>query len=448
MEGGNRAIDAAHCWEFSSMDYTNNSSEVIEGQFSARTGTFKGKHQSLSSPYIINPEGAIVFKHRLSINDKPATIRLYVIIFDYATKQYDTNYLYTSYSTGDPTLPVISQFNIKRTGIFKIIFSFIGNQSNARGILDAISIPGLNHSNPSNACLPKTAMKDSDGDGVYDTFDDFPNDPLLAFNNYIKTNYSTFLFEDLWPGKGDFDFNDLVIDYRMNRITNANNKIVKVEAIFVLRAIGASYKNAFAFQMNQIPPSKILSISGQNLSESLFVLASNGTELGQKYAVVPVFDNAHKAIGYTGAGTGVNVEHSGPSAPYDTSSLLILLDTSGAGVSLSEFSFQAFNPFIVINQTRGRELHKIDFPPTDLMNRSLFFTEYDRSNPNTNKYYRSLQNVPWVIETSMSTAYMSEKNDLSSGYTKLIDWVMSSGSTYTDWYSNPVAGYRNSSKLF
>jgi hypothetical protein len=61
---------------------------------------------------------------------------------------------------------------------------------------------------------------DSDGDGVSDQFDDYPDDPLRAFNNFYPSEdgFGTLAFEDLWPGKGDFDFNDMVIDYSINQI--------------------------------------------------------------------------------------------------------------------------------------------------------------------------------------------------------------------------------------
>jgi LruC domain-containing protein len=45
------------------------------------------------------------------------------------------------------------------------------------------------------------------------------------------------------------NFNDLVVDYNFNQVTNADNKVVEDAAITV-RAIGASLKNAFSLQLN------------------------------------------------------------------------------------------------------------------------------------------------------------------------------------------------------
>lgn len=43
--------------------------------------------------------------------------------------------------------------------------------------------------------------QDSDGDGVPDHFDDYPDDPEKAFNNFFfnEGNFGTLAFEDLWP---------------------------------------------------------------------------------------------------------------------------------------------------------------------------------------------------------------------------------------------------------
>ncbi|MHB1278382.1 MAG: LruC domain-containing protein [Bacteroidia bacterium] len=449
MESGNRYQDAADCWGLSSVSYSDNNGDVISGDYTARTGQFSsGSTRTVTSPWIFNPNGTLSFKHRLTSTSSASNRSMRVVIYDYTTTQYDTLYTFSSYSTTNASTVITGSVNLNRNGIFKLYFSFSGSGGSSRALIDDISIPGTYNSSPSNGCVPANTNLDADNDGVYDNQDDYPNDATLAFNNYMNSTYSTMMFEDLWPGKGDYDFNDLVIDYRVNRITNASNKIVKVYANVVLRAVGASYKNGFGFQINGLAPSKIISVNGQNLTETLFSLSTNGTESGQTYAVIPVFDNALKTIGYSGSGTGVNVETNGASIAYDTTTLTILMDTSGSGVSLSSWSASNFNPFLVINQTRGRELHKVNAVPTDKVTLSLFGTAQDKSDPSAGSYYRTVNNHPWVIETAGSISYMREKNDLTTGYLKFIDWVISGGTSYTDWYSNSGSGYRDMTKIY
>ena len=92
---------------------------------------------------------------------------------------------------------------------------------------------------------------DSDGDGVTDDWDDYPDDPDRAFNQYTPAEgqYGTFMWEDLWPEKGDYDMNDLVMDYNVIEVFNADWEIVDVVNNFYLRAAGAGYlNNGFAIQ--------------------------------------------------------------------------------------------------------------------------------------------------------------------------------------------------------
>ncbi|MDO8897103.1 MAG: LamG-like jellyroll fold domain-containing protein, partial [Bacteroidales bacterium] len=155
---------------------------------------------------------------------------------------------------------------------------------------------------------------DQDGDGIADQDDDYPNDPARAFNNYFPAEgFGSLAFEDLWPNKGDYDFNDLVVDYRFKIVTNANNKVSDVIGDFVIKAIGAGFENGFGFQLdnNAINPDDIL-VEGHIISENFIQLNGNGTEAGQEELTIIVFDNANKIMVPT-TGFGVNVF---PDQPY------------------------------------------------------------------------------------------------------------------------------------
>jgi hypothetical protein len=78
--------------------------------------------------------------------------------------------------------------------------------------------------------------EDTDADGATDFVDSFPDDPNLAYENYYPSQsfFGSLAFEDLWPSRGDYDFNDLVIDYQFKEILNANNEVVQVDAALVL----------------------------------------------------------------------------------------------------------------------------------------------------------------------------------------------------------------------
>src|SRR5690606_13790273 len=73
----------------------------------------------------------------------------------------------------------------------------------------------------------KSAVIDADNDGVEDSQDEFPSDPTRAFtSSYPTAGTQKLAFEDLWPNQGDFDFNDMVIDSKVDYTLNADNELV------------------------------------------------------------------------------------------------------------------------------------------------------------------------------------------------------------------------------
>ena len=290
---------------------------------------------------------------------------------------------------------------------------------------------------------PIDTPTDTDGDGVSDVRDEYPTDPTKAFNNYYpsKNATGTLAFEDLWPSKGDYDFNDLVVDYNFNQITNGDNKIVEINAALTVRAIGASFKNGFALQFNTTP-SNVKAVTGQSLNNAVFALTSNGTEQNQSTAVVPIFDDPYKVLNANPAITNTYV--GGAYSAPKTMNVKIEFNTP---IALSGFGTAPYNPFIVASGIRGKEIHLPANAPTDLADKSKFGTGDDDSNLGTKKYYMSDNNLPWAINIPVQFAYPAEQQDITKAFILFNKWAESKGSSNADWYLDK-AGYRDTSKLF
>lgn len=280
---------------------------------------------------------------------------------------------------------------------------------------------------------------DTDGDGIYDGFDDYPEDPDLAFNNYYASSglFGTLAFEDLWPSKGDYDFNDLVIDYNFNRISNADNMVVTLQGKFVVRAIGASFRNGFGFTIEGVAPSAIASVTGTEYTEGYIQTNSNGTEAGQSSATVIVFDNAWKhGYGNTKQGEAFIVP--------DTITVDINLVTP---VGANDFGIAPFNPFIIVNKERGKEVHLPDYLPSDLADESYFGQAFDDTQPENGKYYKTEENLPWAVNFPSKFQYPVETVSIDLGHLKFVPWVLSEGVDYKNWYKDE-AGYRNAANIY
>ncbi len=287
-------------------------------------------------------------------------------------------------------------------------------------------------------------VTDADGDGVDDDLDDYPNDASRAFNVYYpnETDWGTLAFEDLWPGEGDYDFNDLVLDYHFKSVLNSSNQLVEFFMDYSTRAVGASLINGFGMMLGG-DPSNVSSVTGYNMSEDYISLNANGTEQNQTNTVIFLFDNAFNSIGSSGS-LFVNTKPDIPYVDPDTNQLVV---TYGTPISTDITGTAPYNPFIVVDKTRGKEVHLAGEEPTDLVNNTLFGTWADDSNPATGKYYQTANNLPWAIDLPVSFAYPVEQVEILNAYNHFREWAESGGTSYDDWYEDET-GYRNDENIY
>lgn len=254
---------------------------------------------------------------------------------------------------------------------------------------------------------------DSDGDGVNDELDDFPFDPNQAFNNFSPSANSTgkLVYEDLWPSQGDYDFNDLVVDYNFNSIANADNLITTLEGSFTIEHIGGAFHNGFGFVL-PISPDNIASITGQNLNGGYETVAANGTETGTaaNETVVYVVGDAFNLEGQT---LDITINFS---TPQDQSAL----------------GDVPYNAFLIVNGDRTREVHLPDLAPTSKA--QGLGTEDDFSDAANNRYYKTATNLPWAMNIYDAFDPPPESIPITIQYPRFVNWANSGGTQDLDWY--------------
>ncbi len=302
---------------------------------------------------------------------------------------------------------------------------------------------------PQSVCTPSSGnntLLDSDGDGVPDILDAFPNDPMRAFTSYYPNigTYGSLGFVDVWPALGDQAFNSLVVDFQYKIITNAKNEVVDIYGTFLPRAEGAGLDNSFLVAI-PVPPQNVELIerasTTASVSSGIFDINQVGYENGQlNNTVLVVVTSVYK---YFDSQYYINVYNSG--AFYQTDPIIMHVQFKRPVASTQ--LIPPYNPFIVAHQKRGVEIHMMNNPPTDLATLSLFGTADDHSDLTKGVYYRSYTNLPWVLEIPEKFDYPIALKQLSSAYTKYGDWVSSNGTKYKDWYKNK-AGYRNTANIY
>ena len=282
--------------------------------------------------------------------------------------------------------------------------------------------------NPANAIqdgnLPvANAPVDSDHDGIIDNLDEFPNDAFGVSTTYYpdKDQYTKFLVEDLWPATGDFDFNDLVVDCNYKFVSNASFSVVGMYIKYKVSNIGGSFKNGFGIQI-PILPSQISSVTSKN--QLGFVTEIGLEQNSDNKAVIVAFSDPSNI-------QGQEIE---------------LYVTFSAPQEMQFLSFAPFNPFVFVNGDRTKEIHMINNQPTTKANPAFFGTSQDKSVPSAGTYYKTENNLPWMIEVPSDFRITTEKSAITNAYLKFGAWAESGGTQFSDWYSDKP-GYRDNNLL-
>ena len=374
---------------------------------------------TVSTDVAINIASGAIFKTNNYTSGSQSTITMEGnAIFEVTNKMYVStkSYLYgptsgTTYALARlHTMDAISQYqNLRCSGNIEIESSDYGNDD----IICSGNAKFVEEGSSDFTIEPTAYNLGGNTPGVGDSPEDIPF-PIIE----SSTNVYTYLFEDCWPNLGDYDMNDIVMDIQnISYSKNANNYIESMTLTVVLRADGGVYKLGGAIQLDGIEYGDISSISGEseeNLAGEVFSRNSNGTEKNQTYAVIPLFDEAHAALGTTVTMTNTRTDGEGNTTGSKTISLTINFNDNT--VSSSEISMKKLNVFIVgydddIICADGlrREIHLAGYSPTDLGTTSLFGTGDDNSSmSDVSSLYKSTDNLIWGLAVPGSLSYPSE----------------------------------------
>jgi LruC domain-containing protein len=287
---------------------------------------------------------------------------------------------------------------------------------------------------------------DTDGDGVQDKLDAFPNDKTRAYISYYpsESSYANIGFEDNWPAKGDFDLNDLTVSYRYTFTSNAQNQVVDMKGEFTPIASGAAFHNGFAVQL-PVAASAVRSVTGQQTISNYISFASNGVESGQSKAVFVPFDNHEALLKNPDGSYFINVYPDKEKIAGKTATVMV---TFASPIAASNLQVSTFNPFLISDLRRGYEIHLPGYLPTEKADSKLFGTIDDGSVPSSGKYYLSKENYPWAINFASTYNYPVELKPVTEAYLHFAEWALSGGTAFSDWYSNTAVGYRDATKIY
>ena len=254
-----------------------------------------------------------------------------------------------------------------------------------------------------------------------------------------ETKTGTLAFEDIWPGGGDYDMNDIVLTIQKRKIyTNKENKVTKFELSIDLSAAGATKSIGAAIMLDNVPANAItqpVEFSDNTLAKN-FNLNNNNIENGQDYTVIPLFDDAHKVLGrdrYEQINTVS--DYAGNTKPKNIS---FSITFNNPTISADAFNVNKLNVFIIVDGNRNprKEIHVAGYQPTKLANTDLFGGNNDNSHHASKKYYISKENLAWGIMVPSNFKWPLEYVNIKTAYSQFSDWVTSGGTENEKWWND------------
>ena len=277
------------------------------------------------------------------------------------------------------------------------------------------------------------------------------------------SNYYTAAFEDNWPEVGDFDLNDVVVYYRTT-IISKDDVVLRMDVTGTIMAYGASYGNGLGWKLNgfdesdvDLQTSRVQRNGVTRVDISPFTgedkqIASPGGDL-----VVVASLNLKNDLPIHGECMFHRTNPScSPSLESEQMTFSISLPfIAGSEPTVSSLMpLSGFDPFIfgagegqyhgdsfATSPGKDLEIHTADFPPTSrgTLVSDFYGIAQDDSDPSSDKYYRTTQNMPWGILISSPWNHPSEYIDISEAYPEFAEWATSGGVSKPTWYQNPNA---------
>lgn len=252
---------------------------------------------------------------------------------------------------------------------------------------------------------------DTDGDGVNDDDDAYPEDPTAAYKQFIpgENSWITFMAEDLWPYYGDYDFNDAAVQYRYEKVLNESEEVERLRIHYRIANDGAGLTNGVGLAFRNMPAAAVNSVTGTSRYHNYIQTANNGLEPGHDYAVVVLTD-----------------DHG-----YDVS-LTKTVEMAFTGEPEEEWLDEKnIDMFLIINKDREREVHL----PSNLTT-ALGNINFDGSGPSKDPdgNYRSEKGLPWALKVYGNVRTPTEKNSIEKAYNFFVSWALTDGDDFDDWY--------------
>lgn len=269
-------------------------------------------------------------------------------------------------------------------------------------------------------------------------------------NSQIQDTPFYLAFEDRWPEQGDYDMNDVVILQNSSLLLTEDFKVKQIEFQGELKALGASYHNGFAIQLDNIMASNVNS-SLVRFEINGILQESSAIEEDTQYLVIKITDDLRSHIQLTEQCDYYKTEVNCNNTSQMTFSVTVPFINA---IALEQFPEAPYNPFIFAQEStyhgelfyhpgRSLEIHLKNKIPTSKADPSMFGVADDRTQPSGANKYQTSTGLPWALAINPGSQeewmHPSEMVDILQAYPDFQSFIESNGNKATSWYSQSNA---------
>ncbi len=257
-----------------------------------------------------------------------------------------------------------------------------------------------------------------------------------------KNGWGTLMFEDLWPAYGDFDFNDFVVNYKVQLYMQNKNKVNAMLIGVRVKAVGGSIPYDLCLAMKGVKGGEIDEIEPYNSKNApeAQLIALNSPNYIKDPAVLKFLNIRENANRPAGAAY-VNTEE-GYEMPEDQLAEASFMVYFRDAIAIEDVAFDTFDFFLTRDrESDGRriEIHRGGFEPTPAAtadyNALIGQSSYaDKSG----RFYYSNDGLVWAINIPFDIQHAYEKTDFLTAYPEMVKWAQSGGAESQDWYLHGV----------
>ncbi|SFB88806.1 LruC domain-containing protein [Pseudoalteromonas denitrificans] len=267
-------------------------------------------------------------------------------------------------------------------------------------------------------------------------------DPGMSTTYYPgASSWVSLAYEDLWPETGDYDFNDVVLNYRTT-VNKVGSNVIRYVIEGELNAVGAGYHNGFAVRFKNLP-SGYVNTSLIRHEIGGVIQSGIALESGRSEAILIVIPDTKTVYSSACTYFRTNGCESDPKISFKiTLPLSTFIDSSIAPLGLLDPFIFAVNGFahgdyVNINNARSWEVHLKNKEPTEAFDLNLLTLEDDASNVESGFYYQTENGLPWAMEVGVNWSHPKENVDLIIAYPLFNSFARSSGVDNSLWFNSP-----------